>query len=155
MDEVDRHRKIRVVIADDSAPVRKRLIALLSGIGEVEIVGETQGVVETITFVRESKPDVVILDIRMPDGTGLDVLERIRNERPTPKVIVLTNYPFVQYRKKCLEAGASFFFDKSIEFHKVPRAIEQLSTDEARGPKNAMTPEGKQLAQKKGADNHG
>ena len=152
---VDSHRRIRVVIADDSAPVRKGLSALLSGIGEVEIVGESRDVVETITFIRESRPDVVILDLRMPDGTGLDVLERIRNERPTPKVIVLTNYPFVQYRKKCLEAGASFFFDKSTEFHKIPRAIEQFSTDEARGLKNAMTPEGKQLTRKKGADNHG
>ena len=77
---VDSHRRIRVVIADDSAPVRKGLSALLSGIGEVEIVGETRDVVETITFIRESRPDVVILDLRMPDGTGLDVLERIRNE---------------------------------------------------------------------------
>ncbi len=76
--EVDSHRRIRVVIADDSAPVRKGLSALLSGIGEVEIVGETQDVMETMTFIRESRPDVVILDLRMPDGTGLDVLERIR-----------------------------------------------------------------------------
>src|SRR5574341_2488931 len=137
MDEVDSHRKTRVVIADDSAPVRQRLIALLSGLGQVEIAGETRDVVETITFIRESRPDVVILDLRMPDGTGLDVLERIGNERPIPKVIVLTNYPFVQYRKKCLEAGASFFFDKSTEFHKIPRAIEQLNADEARGKKGA------------------
>jgi len=46
---------------------------------------------------------------------------------------MVTNYPFVQYRKKCLKAGASFFFDKSTEFHKIPQAVEQLSTEETRG----------------------
>src|SRR3970040_73753 len=101
MDEVDGHRRIRVVIADDSAPVRKGLSALVSGIGAGGIMDETRDVVEAIPSMRESRPDVVILDLRMPDGTGLDVLERIRNERPIPKVIVLTHYPFVPYRTQC------------------------------------------------------
>jgi len=132
-DDVDRQRKIKVFVADDSAPIRKRLITLLSGTDNVEIVGQARDVAETINFVRELKPDVVILDIRLPDGSGIDVLETIRQEKPVPKVIMLTNYPFVQYRRKCLEAGASFFFDKSTEFYKIPQAIEQLSTAEARG----------------------
>jgi len=137
--DVDHQRKIRVFVADDSAPIRQRLITLLSEIGNVEIVGQAQDVAETITSVRESKPDVVILDIRMPGGNGIDVLENICKKRPAPKVIMLTNYPFVQYRRKCLEAGASFFFDKSTEVYKIPQAVEQLSTDEARGQDNPMT----------------
>jgi len=107
---------------------------LLSGISNVAVVGQAQGAAQTITSVRESKPDVVILDVRMPDGTGIHVLENIRKERPATKVIMLTNYPFVQYRKRCLEAGASFFFDKSTEFHKIPRAVEQLTAEGVRGP---------------------
>jgi DNA-binding NarL/FixJ family response regulator len=132
-DDVDRQTKIRVLVADDSALVRKRLIALLSSIGNVEIVGQAWDTAETITSVRESKPDIVILDIQMPDGNGIDVLVSIRRERPAPKVIMLTNYPFVQYRRRCMEAGASYFFDKSSEFHKIPQAIEQLSAENARG----------------------
>ena len=127
----------------------------MGGISDVEIVGEAQDVMGAITFIRESRPEVVILDIRMPDETGLDVLERIRKEKPAPKVIVLTNYPFVQYRKKCLEAGASFFFDKSTEFHKIPQAVEQLRADPARGPGPSDGHQtGRPLSEKKGDDNH-
>jgi len=136
---VDHQRKIRVIVADDSAPVRNRLITLLSGIDNVEIVGQAQDGAEAIASARESKPDVVILDIRMPDRTGIDVLEHIRREKPAPKVIMLTNYPFAQYRRKCLEAGASFFFDKSTEFHKIPQAVEQLSTRGTLGQDDPLT----------------
>jgi len=139
---MDRQRKIKVFIADDSAPIRERLITLLSGTGNVEIVGQARDVSETINSVRESRPDVVILDVQMPDGTGIDVLEAIGKERPAPKVIMLTNYPFAHYRRKCLETGASFFFDKSTEFHKLLQAVEQLSTAEARGQDNPVTQDG-------------
>ena len=151
---MDRQRKIKVFVADDSAPIRKRLITLLSGTGNVEIVGQAWDVAETITSVRESKPDVVILDVRMPDGTGIDVLEAICKERPAPKVIMLTNYPFAHYRRKCLETGASFFFDKSTEFHKLLQAVEQLSTAEARGQDNPVTQDGQPLIENKGENNH-
>jgi DNA-binding NarL/FixJ family response regulator len=136
---VDRQRKTRVLVADDSALVRKRLMTLLSEIGEVEIVGQARDAAETITSIRESKPDVVILDVRMPDGTGIDVLKAIHKDRLVPKAIMLTNYSLAQYRQKCLEAGASFFFDKSTEFHKIPQAIEQLSTEESRAQDNPKT----------------
>jgi DNA-binding NarL/FixJ family response regulator len=142
MNNVDHQRKIRVIVADDSAPVRKRLITLLSGIGNVEIVGQAQDGAEAIASARESKPDVIILDIQMPDRTGIDVLEYIRKEKPAPKVIMLTNYPFAQYRKKCLEAGASFFFDKSTEFHKIPQAVEQLSMRGTLGQDDPLTQAG-------------
>jgi DNA-binding NarL/FixJ family response regulator len=127
---------------------------LLSGISNVAVVGQAQGAAQTITYVRESKPDVVILDVRMPDGTGIHVLENIRKEIPAPKVIMLTNYPFAHYRRKCLEAGASFFFDKSTEFHKLPQAVEQLSTAEARGQDNPVTQDGQSLIENKGENNH-
>ncbi len=134
---MDRQRRIRVFVADDSAPIRKRLITLLSGMGNVEVVGQARDAAETIASVRELKPDIVILDIRMPDGNGIKVLENVCKGSPAPKVIMLTNYPYVQYRKKCMEAGASFFFDKSAEFHKIPRAVEQLSAEEDRGSRQS------------------
>ena len=123
-------KKIRVFIADDSDTVRDRLISLLREMPAVEIVGEAQDAAEAIQAIQaiqRIKPDVVILDIRMPAGSGIGVLRSLQQKQEKPKFIILTNYPFLQYRKTCLEAGASYFFDKSSEFEKIPQALEQLT----------------------------
>jgi CheY-like chemotaxis protein/uncharacterized protein YjbJ (UPF0337 family) len=122
-------KKIRVFIADDSATVRERLAGLLGDILGVELVGQAKDAAEALTAIHKLRPDVVILDIRMPAGSGIGVLRNLRRDDRPPKVIMLTNYPFTQYRKTCLEAGASFFFDKSSEFDQIPQALEQLSAD--------------------------
>lgn len=76
------------------------------------------------------KTDVVILDIRMPGRNGLDVLRDIKEGSPESKVIILTNYPYPQYRRRCMEEGADFFFDKSSEFEKVTEVLEKYLSDE-------------------------
>jgi DNA-binding NarL/FixJ family response regulator len=121
-------KPIRVFIADDSQTVRERLVALLDDMPNVHIVGHAQDAAQAIADIRQIKPDVVILDIRMPAGSGIGVLRSLQKEAYRPKIIMLTNYPFLQYRKTCLEAGASFFFDKSSEFDKIPQALEQIAT---------------------------
>jgi DNA-binding NarL/FixJ family response regulator len=100
---------------------------MLSELPGVEITGYAQDVPEALTSIKALKPDVVILDIRMPGGSGVDVLQDIKQEEKTPMVIVLTNYPYPQYRKKCMELGADFFFDKSAEFEKVTAIFKQLT----------------------------
>jgi DNA-binding NarL/FixJ family response regulator len=121
-------RKIRVFIADDSATVRDRLTSLLGDMPLVELVGTAADAAAAISSIQQLKPDVVILDIRMPAGSGIGVLRTLQQRAEKPKFIMLTNYPFLQYRKTCLEAGASYFFDKSSEFEKIPQALEQLTT---------------------------
>lgn len=120
-------RRIRVFIADDSPTVRERLAALLSDVPEVDVVGQAQDAAEAIVAIERLQPDVVILDIRMPAGSGIGVLRSLHKKADRPKFIMLTNYPFLQYRRTCLEAGASYFFDKSSEFDKIPQALEQLT----------------------------
>jgi DNA-binding NarL/FixJ family response regulator len=120
-------KKIRVFIADDSATVRDRLSSLLAEMASVEIIGQAADAAEAIQSIQRLKPDVVILDIRMPAGSGIGVLRSLQQHADKPKFIMLTNYPFLQYRKTCLEAGASYFFDKSSEFDKIPQALEQLT----------------------------
>ena len=118
--------KLRVLIADDAIAVKQSLARLLGEIENVEVAGLAQDVGGTIQAIRSLKPEVVILDIRMPGGSGLDVLEKFQQVDWAPKVIVFTNYAFAPYRKKCLETGASFFLDKSTEFDQLPEALEQL-----------------------------
>ncbi len=120
-------KKVRVFIVDDSAAVRSRLVALLDDLGAVEVIGQAEDADKALTGVQQLKPDVVILDIRLPKGSGLDVLRAIRKETAPPAVIMLTNFPYSPYRQRSLEAGASYFFDKSSEFDQIPRALEELS----------------------------
>lgn len=118
---------VKIMIADDSAMVRERLWVLLAEIPGVEIVGQADDVQPTIDAVARLAPDVLILDLRMPGGTGLEVLDRIKRDAGAPVVIVLTNYSELPYRRRCLQAGADFFFDKTIEFERVADVIRALS----------------------------
>jgi len=117
---------MKVFIADDSAVVRERLKEMLSEIPEVKIIGQAEDGLQATNLITKLNPDVVILDIRMPRGNGIDVLQNIKKDNPSLIVIMLTNYPYAQYRKKCMAAGADYFFDKAIEFEKVTEVLEKL-----------------------------
>jgi DNA-binding NarL/FixJ family response regulator len=119
---------MRVLIADDSEIFVERLGAMLGKMSGVEIVGRPGTGAEATKAIRKLKPDVVILDICMPGGSGIDVLEGMKRDQLTPIVIVLTNHPYPQYSKKCLQSGAKFFFDKSTEFEKVGEVLRSLNS---------------------------
>jgi DNA-binding NarL/FixJ family response regulator len=124
---------MKVFVVDDSPLVSERLVSLLSDVEGVDVVGTAESADEGIESISRSKPDVVILDIRMPARNGITVLEEIKQQESPPTVMMLTNYPYPQYRKKCMEAGADYFFDKSGEFHKVTDLLERMVAEEAKG----------------------
>jgi len=119
--------KIKIVIADDSLLVRERLVTMLGELAGIEVVDQVANGAEVILrAIEKFQPDVVILDIHMPAGSGLDVLHTIKQDGMGPMVIILTNYPYPEYRQKCLQAGADFFLDKSAEFDQIPALVERL-----------------------------
>ena len=122
-----RRKIVRVFIVDDSAIIRERLEMILSELKGIEIIGQAKCSTEAEEAIPKLKPDVVILDIRMPGGSGIEVLKEIKKGRNPPVVIMLTNYPYPQYRKKCKDAGANFFFDKSTEFEGVIEVLKKLN----------------------------
>jgi DNA-binding NarL/FixJ family response regulator len=99
---------------------------MLDELAGIEIVGQAENVAEAISAIQNLQPDVVILDIRLPDGNGIDVLRNIKQDGVGPMVIILTNYPYPGYRQRCLNAGADFFLDKSTEFDQIPALFERL-----------------------------
>lgn len=127
-DHKNKNKLMDVFISDDSPVVRVRLANMIEDIQGINLIGEANNVQDSIEKIEELKPDAIILDIRMPGGSGLDVLKKIKKDvqNHNPIIIVLTNYPYPQYRKKCLEAGADYFFDKSNEFHKVIEVFKDL-----------------------------
>lgn len=123
---------MKVVIVDDSVLVQERLTIMFAGLKGVEVVGTAQDAPEGTSVIRELNPDVVILDIKMPVGSGIDVLRDIKERNPLIKVVILTNYPYEQYRRKCMDLGAEYFFDKSSEFERIPEILEQFRKKNSR-----------------------
>jgi len=125
-------KKRTVLIVDNSSNVRRLVINLLSPIKNIEVVGEAGTVMQAIEMFEKTNPDVVILDLHYPEGGGFDVLDHIKIHRPGTMVIVLTNYPLLPYRKRCIEAGAEYFFDKSMEFDKIAEVINEPTSSKER-----------------------
>jgi len=118
---------MKVLIVDDSEVLVQRLTARLAEVTGTETVGHAGNVADAVREIRRAKPNVVILDICLPGGSGLDVLEGLKKDRLQPIVIVLSNHSDRQYRRKCLQSGAHYFFDKSDEFHKVAEVLRSLT----------------------------
>jgi DNA-binding NarL/FixJ family response regulator len=118
--------KLKVFISDDSATIRKHLVTMALDLPGMDMVGQAEDAPGSLAAIRQTRPDVVILDIRMPGGNGIEVLREVKKMNPAPRVIMFTNYAHAQYREKCVEAGADFFLDKSAEFDKLPQALEQV-----------------------------
>jgi len=112
-------KRTRVLIADDSAAIRSSLSALISRLPQVEIAGVAITGSEALQMARSLKPDIVTLDVRMPEMSGIQVLEALQKERLNPVVIMLTGMTETEYQRKCLELGAKYFFHKTTEFEKV------------------------------------
>ena len=122
--------RLRVLIVDDSAVIRERLVMQLNELAGVEIVGQAETVAEAVTALRRFKPDAMTLDLRLPDGNGLNVLRLIRHERLPTAVIVLTSYPFSQYAQRARAAGAYAFLNKAGDFGKVTGHLQALMSDQ-------------------------
>ncbi len=100
---------------------------MLCSFEEIEVIGQTEDAVVAAESIRKLQPDVVICDIRLKSGSGIDVLESIKEDKLAPITIMLSNYPHQQYRDRVRNAGGDFFFDKSTEFEKIIDVVKQLT----------------------------
>lgn len=119
---------MKVLIADDSPVIVERLVRLLAEIRGIERLDQADTVASASEAVCRIRPDVLILDMQMPGGSGLDVLKVVNQNQISCAVIVLTNFAYPQYRKRCLQNGAQFFLDKSTEFEKLSEVLHSLDS---------------------------
>ena len=117
---------MNIVLIDDSLLVRERIANIISELHGVKVIGEAGNSLEAIEVVRKTKPDVVILDIKMPGESGVQVLRKLRNQFEELKIIMLTNYPYSQYKAECFKYGADYFLSKSDEFEKLPNVLLEI-----------------------------
>ncbi len=113
----------RVLIIDDSEKIRERLVTLLSDEGQIVVVGQAGNGFDAMNAMQHLRPDTVILDIRLPDTSGIELLKEIKGRYPVVKVIMLTNFDNVQYRRQCRKLGADHFLNKTLEFEKIIDSI--------------------------------
>jgi DNA-binding NarL/FixJ family response regulator len=118
---------MKLVIVDDSKIVRERLIDLLAEVDGVEIVGQAEDAPQAWQIIGARRPDAATIDIRMQEGNGLDLLADVKEKFPSMIAIVLTNYASAENRKKSLDRGADYFFDKSHDVSKLVSVIKVLS----------------------------
>lgn len=113
---------LRVFLADDSAAIRQRVASML-GEESVTIVGEGTSPSTCIAGILASRPDVVVLDVQLDGGTGLQVLKAVRSADPGVAFVVFSNNSAPAYRKRYLGEGAAQFLDKSADFTQLAAAV--------------------------------
>ena len=118
---------IRIFIAEDSALIVERVSDLLSDIRGIELVGWAANVPAAAMAIEQLNPDAVILDLKMPGGSGLDLLLALKKQKPATIVIVFTALASPQVRQRCNESGANFFLDKSADFEELPSILRALA----------------------------
>jgi len=120
------HDRMKVLLADDSELILERLQEMLNIYKQVEIVGALKNGTEALEALRMLKPDLAIVDIKMPGINGLEVLRELRKEDNAVKVIILTFYSSVYYRRSAIKAGTDYFFSKADDFEKISGVVAKL-----------------------------
>ncbi len=121
---------MRVLLADDSVLILEWLQDSLGLNKQVEIVGSFKNGIDTLNALRTLKPDLAIVDFKMPGMNGLEVLKEIRKENKILKFIILTYYSLDNYRQVAINAGADYFFSKVDDFEKVEIVVKEMVAKE-------------------------
>ncbi|MFC8434671.1 response regulator [Streptomyces sp. NPDC057253] len=122
---------IRVLVADDQMMVREGFSVLLNAMPDIEVVGEAVNGREAVERVRELAPDVVLMDIRMPELNGIEATREIVAANGTSKVLVLTTFDLDEYVYQALRAGASGFLLKDASARQLADGVRVVASGEA------------------------
>jgi DNA-binding NarL/FixJ family response regulator len=117
---------LRLLVVDDHEVVREGLVALLSRREEFQVVAEAGTVAEALGAARRFEPDLVIMDVRLPDGSGIEACREIRAELPAIRVVMLTSYPDEEAVLSAILAGASGYLLKQIRGRDLVTALEAV-----------------------------
>jgi two-component system response regulator DevR len=122
---------IRVFLLDDHEVVRRGLVALLEATGEIEVVGESGSALEAARRIPAIRPDVAVLDARLPDGSGIDVCREVRSADPEIKALILTSYQDDEALFSAIMAGAAGYVLKQIRGTDLVDAIRRVAAGQS------------------------
>jgi DNA-binding NarL/FixJ family response regulator len=119
-------RSLRLLVVDDHEVVRQGIVALLDRRDGFEVVAQAGTVAEAVSAAAKFEPDVVIMDVRLPDGSGIEACREIRAARPETRVVMLTSYPDEEAVLSAIIAGASGYLLKQIRGRDLVTALESV-----------------------------
>ncbi|RME75564.1 MAG: DNA-binding response regulator [Chloroflexi bacterium] len=122
---------IRVLLAEDHTVVREGLHILLSAQPDLEVVGEAANGQQAVELARQTRPDVAVLDIAMPDMDGLQAAARIRADSPRTQILILTMHESDAYFFRAVEAGAAGYVPKKVASEDLIKAVRAVARGEA------------------------
>ncbi len=129
-------KRIRVLLADDHVLVRQGIRQFLEDAGDIEVIAEANDGVEAISLIQEHQPAVAVLDIRMPEMTGIEATRRIKTQFPQVRVLILTAYDDDPYVFALLQAGADGYVLKTASADELVRAVRTVYAGQS-----ALSPE--------------
>jgi two-component system invasion response regulator UvrY len=118
---------IRVIIVDDHPVVRRGMKQIIAAEQDMQVVGEAENAGEAIRVIRQTACDAVVLDITLPDVSGLDVLCQLKSEHPTLPVLIMSIHDEEQYALRALKAGASGYLMKNGIPEELIKAIRKIT----------------------------
>jgi DNA-binding NarL/FixJ family response regulator len=128
-----RSEAISVLLVDDNRSFLHAEERFLKQTDEVEIVGKATNAAEAVSMVKRMKPEIVLLDIAMPEITGIDLVPELREARPSMGIIALTVMDTDSYREAALAAGADAFLSKSVLFTDLLPTIQYIASKRKAG----------------------
>ncbi len=131
MDEPRTDQRLRMLVVDDHEVVRQGLVALLDRREGFEVVAQAGTVAEAIAAAERFAPDLVIMDVRLPDGSGIEACREIRAARPATRVVMLTSYPDEEAVLSAIIAGASGYLQTQIRGRDLVTALEAVGRGES------------------------
>ena len=117
---------IRILIADDHTVIRRGLTHILEGNREMKIVASLTNGIDALNWLRENDCDVALVDIAMPGMNGIDLLKRLRKEKPKLPVLILSSYPEDQYAVRLIKDGAAGYLSKECEPEEIVSALHHV-----------------------------
>jgi DNA-binding NarL/FixJ family response regulator len=121
---------IRVLLADDHELIRSDLKGLLQATDDIEVVGEAADGATAVALARERRPDVVVMDVRMPEMDGIEATAQLRELPSPPRVLILTTFDLDEYAYVALRAGAAAFLLKDAASEGLPQAVRDVAAGE-------------------------
>ena len=122
---------IKVFLVDDHEVVRDGLRAVLESAGDISVIGEAGTAEEAVTRIPAAQPDVAVLDVRLPDGSGVEVCREIRSSNPSIYCLMLTSYSDDEALFEAIIAGAAGYLLKQVRSVAVVDAVRRVSTGES------------------------
>ena len=131
MTEQEVPRQLRLLIVDDHEVVRQGLVAMLGRRPNFQVVAEAGSAAESLDMARRFRPDLVVMDVRLPDGSGIEACREIRDELPETRVVILTSYPDEEAVFSAIIAGASGYLLKQVRGRDLVAALEAVGRGES------------------------